>query len=478
MRTRTRGVRFASVSILVLTTGFSAGCSGQVEAPAERGRILIVTRAPAGAVHVHPEPDKRFPSGSQLAALELSEFEPEAQELSRGLASAGNPSITIDGQRVIFIGRENGSGAFSLFSSAIDGSDRRRLVGEPFDCGGGAELPDGRIVFAAKVEDALPPPRLDSAWGLFVLTPDGGDVQRITFSGQTELDPYVLNDGRILYSQWLPGSDGRSETGSFALFTVHPDGTGAAPLHGYHEGPDWKLRPRQAENGDLFFVKAEPGEIGRVAGSLWTAPAGGGFSVVVSSGSALSVEPVSEDRLLIATLPALGDGGGLLVVDRDGRVKERITATDAEWDVVDAVEVRARHRPQGQLSMIDPGGTRGYLLAIDARPDGPLGSRATKARLRIAGTVGAGGDGGRDLGEIDLAEDGSFFAAVPADVPLLLDVLDADGETLVETVTPIWVRPKEIRGCIGCHEDPETAPPNRRPLAVLEEPVDLVGEES
>jgi hypothetical protein len=81
------------------------------------------------------------------------------------------------------------------------------------------------------------------------------------------------------------------------------------------------------------------------------------------------------------------------------------------------------------------------------------------------------------LGDVPLAADGSFFAKVPADTPLLIDILDANDKILVETVSPIWVRPKEIRGCVGCHEDPETAPPNRRPLAVLEDPVDLAGQE-
>lgn len=464
-----------TVAMLAAAAVLGASCARPAAAPVEPGRLVIVTRAPAGEARLHPEPERRFPDGSRIAVLALDGSGPELGELSQGLAVAGAPSLTIDGRRVLFIGREPGSERFSLFSSALDGSDRLRLVGEPFDCGGGAELPDGRIVFAAKVEDALPPPHLNSAWALFVLDPNGGDVRRITFSGQTELDPYVLNDGRIVYSQWLPGSDGRSAEGGFALFTVHPDGTGAAPLHGHHQGPGWKLRARQDDAGDIFFMAAEPGGRGRVAGSLWTAPVSGGFTLSISPARPLAVEPASDDRLLVAALPTAEDAGGLLIIDRQGGIVERLLASDSSWDVVQAVEVRPRPRPQGQLSMIDPDGKRGHLLAIDARPDGPLGSRAAKARIRLATT---GGGEGRTLGEVELAEDGSFFAAVPADVPLLLDVLDADGETLIETVTPVWVRPKEIRGCVGCHEDPETAPPNKRPLAVLREPVDLVGEEA
>jgi len=461
-------------TVLVLTLGIVAGCGERARQAVEAGHYVIVTRSPAGEAGLHPEPSQRLVSGSQLAALDLDAAS-EPRELSQGLNAAGSPSITIDGRQIIFIAREKESDPFSLFSSALDGSNRQRLVGEPYNCGGGAELPDGRIVFSATVEDAVPPSHFTSAWGLFVLSPESGEIQRITFSGHTEIDPQVLSDGRVLYSQWLPGGDGRSDTGSFALFTVHPDGTGAAPIHGQHGGPEWKLRPRQADSGDLFFVAAQSAGLSAISGTLWAAPDQNGFSLALPPALPLTVEPATGDRFLVATLPASQDEGGLLVVDREGRVLDRVQSGDPTWAIIDAVEVRSRRRPQGQLSMIDPAGDRGLLLAIDARPAGPLGRRAATARLRLASSAARRP---RILGDLPLAADGSFFATVPANEPLLLDILDAEGNVLVETVSPIWVRPKEVRNCIGCHEDPETAPPNRRPLAVLEAPVDLVAEES
>jgi hypothetical protein len=450
------------------------GCYGQTDDAVVPDRLLIVTRTPVGTARLHAEPSQRFAEGSEIAAIDLREPDAEPAVLSRGLISAGNPSITIDGRRILFIGRENGKETFSLFSSATDGSDRRLLLGEPYNCGGGYELPDGRIVFAATVEDGDPPPGFTSAWSLFVLSPSDGQVARISFSGKTEIDPFVLSDGRILYSQWLGASDGRPESGSFALFTLHPDGTGVAPLHGHHSGPAWKIRPRQSDDGDLFFVAAEPDNVARIDGSLWAAPALSGFSLHLPLDSPLTVEPASENRLLISTLTTSDAEGGLLMVDRAGQVLNRIRADDEEWNIVEAVEVRSRRRPQGQLSMIDPAGNHGYVLAIDARPAGPLGLGAAIARVRTASASAANSHA---LGDVPLAADGSFFAKVPADTPLLIDILDANDKILVETVSPIWVRPKEIRGCVGCHEDPETAPPNRRPLAVLEDPVDLAGQE-
>ena len=123
--------------------------------------------------------------------------------------------------------------------------------------------------------------------------------------------------------------------------------------------------------------------------------------------------------------------------------------------------------------MLRKGYTNGTLLCLDARPP----RHPDAARVRIKALRGPHVDGAapesQTLGEVPLAEDGSFFVSVPADTPLLLDVLDARGKLLDAGVTPFWVRPNETRACIGCHEQPDTAPPNRRPLAVDHDPFPL-----
>jgi hypothetical protein len=66
----------------------------------------------------------------------------------------------------------------------------------------------------------------------------------------------------------------------------------------------------------------------------------------------------------------------------------------------------------------------------------------------------------RILGEAEVLADGSFHLEVPANLPLELQALDADGLAL-RTCSWIWVKNNENRGCIGCHEDGELSPENR-----------------
>jgi hypothetical protein len=73
---------------------------------------------------------------------------------------------------------------------------------------------------------------------------------------------------------------------------------------------------------------------------------------------------------------------------------------------------------------------------------------------------GPTGIGRRLLGEAPVEEDGSFHIDLPPNLPVQLQLLDEEGLALA-TCDWIWVKPKESRGCIGCHEDPELTPPNR-----------------
>jgi hypothetical protein len=65
----------------------------------------------------------------------------------------------------------------------------------------------------------------------------------------------------------------------------------------------------------------------------------------------------------------------------------------------------------------------------------------------------------RLLGEIDVPQDGSFHLEIPANTPISLQTLDADGMAL-RTCSWIWAKNHEPRGCIGCHEDGELTPEN------------------
>ena len=83
----------------------------------------------------------------------------------------------------------------------------------------------------------------------------------------------------------------------------------------------------------------------------------------------------------------------------------------------------------------------------------------------------------RILGEVDVAEDGSFNVEIPGSIPVQLQTLDKNGLAL-QTCNWIWAKNHEPRGCIGCHEDGELTPENsfvealKRPSVVVTTPAE------
>jgi hypothetical protein len=78
----------------------------------------------------------------------------------------------------------------------------------------------------------------------------------------------------------------------------------------------------------------------------------------------------------------------------------------------------------------------------------------------------------RVLGTVPLAPDGSFYVEVPADRLLHFQVLDSDRRVVGNQLTWIYPRPGETKSCIGCHENPHTAPRSgNKPLALQYPPI-------
>ncbi len=103
-------------------------------------------------------------------------------------------------------------------------------------------LPDGRIVFsstrqrtskAVLIDEGKPQfsaqdeDQNEHAFDLHVMNADGSGIRQISFNQSHDLDPDVLDDGRIVFSRWENASGS-----SIHLYTVNPDGSDLQLLYG------------------------------------------------------------------------------------------------------------------------------------------------------------------------------------------------------------------------------------------------------
>jgi HEAT repeat protein len=87
-----------------------------------------------------------------------------------------------------------------------------------------------------------------------------------------------------------------------------------------------------------------------------------------------------------------------------------------------------------------------------------LGAKALTTRSSHSHIVHAGHET-VELGTVPVAPDGSFYVEVPADLPLALQAVDAEGRSELNEMSWIFVRPGETRSCLGCHHGRRATPP-------------------
>lgn len=422
-------VRLAIIGACLFGT---AACQGR-KASVPSGSLVIAQIPGSPAVQSNPRSalDARTPQGSRviLAAPPLNPG--NVRVLSQGLAAAGEPFVTPDGQRVLFAGKPTTDGAWQIYEVSLGGGEPRALTSMPGGATSPTLLADGSVVFVSPVrgaEDGWFPKNPAALWAL---APGGASPKRLTFGTASAADPTVLADGRILFVSAMPPE---SVPPRVSLFTVYNDGTGVSPYACQHDGSGEIGRPRELPDGRIAFLSRAT-RSGR----------GGVTEVVVASRPWMSRQELAP-----------------------GGVKAEPLLHDASWNEMEVVRAEPRKKPMGRISTIDSAKKSGVIFCIDVNHT-TYEPRTRAARVRIIAAVGSGTT--RPLGEIPVHEDGSFMAEVPADVALGFEALDEAGNVVRRLPPAVWVRPGENRGCIGCHEPHGLAPRNRRPLAAKEPPV-------
>ena len=498
--------RAALAAALLLALGVSFAAPGCAPSTAEAiaGRTLVVlVRAPLdslpgpGSAAAFRDP---YPSGSQVVLWDADRPGVSPITLSGGFDAAGAPCVSPDGTRLLFCARGKPGGTWRIYESSVLGGTPVPVSPEGANATSAAYAAGGRVVFSCDLGRTRDPRDGGPAFSIYSSDRDGSNLTRLTYSPASEVDPFVLDDGRILYSAWQPSGMGRPE-GAWALFTIRNDGTAVFSFYGSHRGPYWKRRPRQVGR-EVIFIAAD-GEGSRIQGVSLRRPLKSTRQVGGSAtGSWRSGDAWRDGALLASHRPAAASGKGsfglyLVSLDEEGLPEPLLD--DPTVDEVDAVLVGALPRPRGIVSMVKEDAKTGEILCLDAR----LSDRESPWKLDVRsaariqvyeGRPAPLGEGGpavhgsplqgfpypvesKLLGTHELHRDGSVRFEVPANTPLRFRTVDDKGRIILDSQGWVWLRPAEKRGCIGCHEDRELAPTNHLPEAVLLRPAPVEAEE-
>jgi hypothetical protein len=433
---------------------------------------LIVTQVPAGSMPAMPadrlDPDARYPLGSRIVVVTDPGQPEKARVLSQGLPRAGGPSLSPDGRRIVFAGSRTPQLGWTLFEAGVDGRRPVQILRMKGECIDPAYLPHGRLIFTCSERSDNP-----RVWALHTASPGGQEVTRITFGPGSAFDPTPLADGRVLFAMQQNPGPGRPEK-TTGLFTINADGTMLAPYAGSHDGDLWKVRPRPTPDGGVVFISAgheNPGHLERVEMSRPMAT-----RHRLAERTVLAAQPLPGGDLLVATWPR-SNGPATASLFRYSQRDESMALlmSDPDHHLVEALMVISSEEPPERPSAVNREIDTATLVCYDAGwTDTPHGASSSRPfRLSAEMLAASGPESGAiiPLGQVPMAVDGSFHVEVPADRPLRMVAEDQAGERT--TSEWFWLRPGEVRSCFGCHENRESAPPNRIVQALTEPAVTL-----
>jgi len=158
--------------------------------------------------------------------------------------------------------------------------------------------------------------------------------------------------------------------------------------------------------------------------------------------------------------------------------------------LLEPIPLRPTPRPPAIPDRVDLTRTDALVYLTDVYAGAGLKGvrRGTVRRLRLSGyhfayhgmggqpnRVGLDGpwDVRRILGTVPVEPDGSACFRVPANVPISIQPLDADGQALQLMRSWMTAMPGEVLSCVGCHERQNTAVPNRRADALAKPPAHI-----
>jgi len=431
-----------------IAAGASAGGAPPAE-PGEGGRIVLVSR------------------------------DGKARVLTAAFHSAADPEVSFDGKSILFAAKQAASDPWCIFEMKADGTAVRKVT-----CGAvGARQPVYQSTVYTLTATSVEPwvqvafvgvdPGESSETGeaahtsLWSCKTDGTALRRLTFNLSNDRDPVILPDGRMVYAGELR-SPGREPTDRVALLGVNEDGTDYQTYAG-DQGLRVKRMPAPTAGGLVVYVETDRIEgdgAGRLASVTQVRPLHSYRSLTgEKDGLFRAPSPLPDGRVLVAWRPAgAAEPFAIWRFDPATGAREKAFA-ERGWHSVQARLVGPRPTPDARSSVVRDDDPEGKLFTIDVGIQGPGVAlpKGTVKSLRVVEGVPATADRPvvrRLLGEVDVADDGSYQVQVPANTPVQLELLDASGSPL-RTSAWVWVRNHASQGCVGCHEDPERTPPNR-----------------
>lgn len=456
---------------------------------------IVVTQLPAGGPVAQDKPRssellrEAYGEGGRLVVVNP---DGTTRRLVKSFHSECDPDVSFDGKRLLLAGKKTAQDNWNVYEIGADGSGLRQITHGMGDCRSPSyqsafyQISDAneawyQITFVCSRAKEWNETGAAPSTALYSCRLDGRDVRRLTFNLSSDYDPHLMWDGRLVFASWQRRTLEHGLLGRVILLSTNLDGTDPEPVCG-DSGRRIQHMACGTAGGLIVFVEADrvPWDGAGMLSCVTTRRPLHTYRPITEPADGLfhSPAPLPDGRILVSRRPA--DGSGTHGVYRFDPVSKRTEAVfdDPGCHDIQAQRIAPREEPDGRSSpRIDadphgklyclnvytsdfqdktwlPPGTVKSLRLLEGVSREPSSSAGTASPTVLPPLAPR-----RILGEVPLAPDGSFNVAVPANVPVELQLVDADGVTL-RSCGWRWTPNHFNQGCVGCHEDPELTPEN------------------
>jgi hypothetical protein len=425
------------------------------------------------------------------------------------------PDLSFDAHGILFCYKAHDEKSFHLYELDIDSGSQRRLTDGDYDDIDPIYSPDGHVLFTTTRGNSYV--RCGPFIYSYILArcdADGGNVYLISYNGEPDYLPSLLNDGRVIYSRWEYTDKPLWRVQS--LWTTHQDGTHTSVFWGNQSvWPDHLCEPRPTPgshrvmfcgvghhdwwSGSIGIIDPHlgfnfPHGLSKVtADRAWPECSTPPVDVPESSNYHASGDytgyktayPLSEKDFLVSARGE-DDRFRLYLMDTEGN---RELIYEGVHNIWHAIPVKPRPVPPQLADRVAWPGTgkdrqpskMGVFFNPDVYDGLPEVSRGSAKYLRVlqldhktystwAKTFRHSGPAvlvvqeegvKRVLSIVPVEPDGSVRFEVPPGRSLYFQLLDERYRCLQTMRSFTGVLPGEVRSCVGCHESDSRAVTNR-----------------
>lgn len=390
--------------------------------------------------------------------------------------SIRDPHVHYDAEKILFSYRKAGSEYYHLYEINADGSGLKQLTFGEFDDYEPAYLPDGGIVFVSTRCK-----RWVNCWKtqvgiLYRCNGDGTNIEPISANTEHDNTPWVLPDGRILYTRWEYVD--RSQVEYHHLWTVNPDGTGQMVYYGNMHPRTVMIDAKPIPGTDKVIASFSPGHgVNEHQGIATIVSPKKGPDDLASARRLHKGRLIKDPYALSENLLLVARGNQILLMDGAGRTEALYTLA-GPGDVHEPRPLIPRPRERIIPPRVDPEKQTGELVLTDIyngrNMEGVERGDIRKLLVLESLPKQVNFSGGPDLvswlgtftlervvGTVPVEEDGSAYFELPANRQMFFVALDENDLSVKRMQSFCSVMPGEVTSCVGCHEHRNGTPRNR-----------------